>query len=92
MNEEDEILSVRRLRTTRESSDRERLAPQGRAVKPSMSDEASLGLRLVGEEISEESCAQRTRKKIRRGIVWQVAYDVPSDLIVRSSAVRPYTH
>jgi hypothetical protein len=103
MNEEDEIISMRRLRSTRTSS---------------MSDEASLGLRLV-EELSETACSPRPRKKIRRGIVWQVAYGVrptPEELAVRggapsatspvypqssrhsehvmvgSSAITPYTH
>ncbi len=76
MNEEDEFISVRRLRSTQtslESWDRERLPPKGRPVKRSMSDETSLGLRLVGE-LSETTCSQRIRKKIRRGIVWQAAY------------------
>ena len=41
-----------------------------------MNDEASLGLRLVGE-LSETTCSHRTRKRIRRGIVWQVAYGAP---------------
>ena len=41
-----------------------------------MSDEASLGLRLVGEP-SETTYSHRPRKRIRRGIVWQAAYGAP---------------
>jgi hypothetical protein len=56
MNEEDEIISVRRLRSTRTSS---------------VSDDASrLGPRLV-EELSETACSPRARKRISQGIVWQ---------------------
>jgi hypothetical protein len=41
----------------------------------SMSDDANrLGLRLAGEP-SETGCSQRIRNRIRRGIVWQAAYD-----------------
>ena len=71
MNEEDEFVSVRRLRATRTSS---------------MSDEASLGLRPVGEP-SETTCSHRPRKKIRRGIVWQA-----NSPIRGSSPITPYTH
>ena len=68
MNEEDEIISVQRSRSTRTSLET--------SVNALMSDEASLGLRLVGE-ITEPTCSHRPRKRIRRGIVWQVAYGVP---------------
>ena len=95
MNDADEIISVRRLRSTRtsvESWDPERLAANARPVKHSMSDEASLGLRPVGEP-SETTCSHRIRKRIRRDIVWQVAYGVPSeDLVAGSSPMTPYTH
>ena len=74
----------------------------------SMSDDASLGLRLVGE-ITETTCSHRPRKRIRRGIVWQVAYGVPlthpeglaaspqssnhsEHVIVSSFPMTPYTH
>src|SRR5271165_4636227 len=81
MNEEDEFISVRRSRSTRTSleswdlsNDCERLAAKARPLNHSMSDGAGrFGLRLV-EELSETACSQRTRKRIRRGIVWQVAY------------------
>ena len=44
-------------------------------AKAPMSDEASrCGLRLA--ELSETTCSHRIRKRIRRGIVWQVAYGV----------------
>jgi hypothetical protein len=84
MNEEDEFISVRRLRSTRTSP---------------MSDEASLGLRLVGE-FSETICSQPAGKRIKRGIVWQAAYSVqlthPEELAVRGGApsanFTPYTH
>ncbi len=92
MNEEDEFFSVRRLRSTRTSS---------------MSDEASLGLRLVGE-ITETTCSHRPRKRIRPGIVWQAAYGAPltpeglaappqssndsEDVILSSSPMTPYAH
>ena len=83
LNEEDDIFSVRRSRSTHtslESSDLagdcERLPQNSRRLKHSMSDEAGrLGLRLV-EELSETTCSHRTRKRIRRGIVWQAAYSV----------------
>ena len=114
MNEEDEFISVRRLRCTRTSletwdlaADRDRLAAKARPVKHSMSDEASLGLRPVGEP-SETTCSHRPRKRIRRGIVWQVAYSArltpeglaaspqssndSEDVIVSSSPMTPYTH
>jgi len=62
MNEDDEIFSVRRLRSTHTSPE----------SGDSMSDDASrLGLRLVGE--LSETTSHRTRKKIGRGIVWQAA-------------------
>ncbi len=104
MNEEDEFISVRRLRSTRTSLE----TPKARPVNHSMSDDASLGLRLV-EEISETTCSHRARKRIRRGIVWQAAYDVrlihpeglavspqssnhSEDVIPSSSPMTPYTH
>jgi hypothetical protein len=98
MNEDDEIYSVRRLRT-----------PKVQPAKHSMSDDASrLGLRLV-EELSETTCPHPAGKRIRRGIVWQAAYSVlrthPEGLaaspqssnhsehtIVSSSPMTPYTH
>ena len=111
MNEEDEFISVRRLRSTHtslESWDRERLPPKGRPVKHSMSDEAGLGLRLVGEPC-ETTCSHRPRKRIRRGIVWQAAYSAQlthpeglaappqssndsEDVILSSSPKTPYAH
>ncbi len=72
MNDEDEFISVRRLHSTRTSH--------------SMSDEASLGLRLVGEP-SETTCSHQPRKRIKQGIVWQVAYGAP--LTPKGSAVSP---
>jgi hypothetical protein len=99
MNEEDEFISVRRLRSTRKSLET--------SVKHSMNDEASLGLRPVGE-LSETTPSHRPRKKIRRGIVWQVAYGAPStpqglaarpqssneseQVIDSSFSIPPYTH
>ncbi len=93
MNDEDEFISVRRLHSTRTSH--------------SMSDEASLGLRLVGEP-SETTGSHRPRKRIRPGIVWQVAYSAPltpeglavspqssnhsEQVMVNSSPMKPYTH
>lgn len=115
MNEEDEIISVRRSRSTRTSlatwdlpGDCERLAAKARPVKHSMSDEASLGLRLVGEP-SETTCAHRPRKRIRRGIVWQAAYGAQlthpeglaaspqnsnhsEHMVVSSFPMTPYAH
>jgi hypothetical protein len=62
MNEEDEIISVRRLRM-----------PKVRSPKHNVTDDAiRLRLRLV-EELSETTCPRPPRKRIRRGIVWQVA-------------------
>jgi hypothetical protein len=83
MKEDDEINSVRRLRCTHTalesrdlSNDFERLPPQARPVNHSMSEDASrFGLRLVGE-ISEATRLHPTRKRIKRGIVWHVAYSV----------------
>jgi hypothetical protein len=98
MNEEDEFISVRRLRSTPTSLER--------SVKHSKSDEASLGLRHVGE-LPETSCSHPTRKRIRRGIVWQVAYSArlmaegvaasaqssnESERLIDSSLPKPYTH
>ena len=99
MNEEDEFISVRRLRSTRTSLET--------SVKHSMNDEASLGLRPVGEP-AEMPPPHRPRKKLRRGIVWQVAYGAPptpeglaaspqsaneSEQVIDSSfPMRPYTH
>jgi len=93
MNEEDKYISVRRLHSTRTSHP--------------MSDEASLGLRLVGEP-SETTCSHQPRKRIRPGIVWQVAYGAPltpealavspqnsnhaEHLMVSSFPKTPYTH
>jgi len=93
MNDEDEFISVKRSRSTRTSHSR--------------SDEASLGLRLVGE-ITETSCSHQPRKRIRPGIVWQVAYGAPltpeglavspqssndsEDVILSSFPMTPYTH
>ncbi len=93
MNEEDEFISVRRLHCTRTSHSR--------------SDEASLGLRLVGE-ITEPTGSHPPRKRIRQGIVWQVAYGAPltpeglavspqssndsEDVILSSFPMTPYTH
>jgi len=74
----------------------------------SMSDDASrVGLRLVGE-ITETTCSHQPRKRIRRGIVWQVAYGAPltpeglavspqssnhsEQVMVNSSPMKPYTH
>jgi hypothetical protein len=115
MNEEDEFISVRRLRSTRTSleswdlsNDCERLAAKARPVKHSMSDDASLGLRLVGD-LSETTCSHRIRKRIRRGIVWQVANGVPlthpeglaaspqssndsEHVVVSSFPMTPYAH
>ena len=54
MNEEDEFISVRRLRSTHTSLET--------SVKHSMNDEASLGLRPVGEP-SETTPSHRPRKK-----------------------------
>lgn len=81
MNEDDEIICVRRLRSTHTSleswdlgNDCERLLPNVRLLKHSMSDDAGrFGLRLV-EELSETTCSQRARKRISRGIVWHAAY------------------
>ena len=103
MNEEDEFISVRRLRSTRTSLE----TPKARPVNHSMSDDARLGLRLVGE-LSETTCLHRPRKGIRRGIVWQVAYGAQltpeglavspqssnhsEDVILSSSPMTPYTH
>ncbi len=104
MNEEDEFISVRRLHSTRTSLE----TPKARPVKHSMSDEASLGLRLVGEPC-ETTCSHRPRKRIRRGIVWQAAYGAPltrpeglaappqssndsEDVILSSSPMTPYAH
>jgi len=55
-----------------------------------VSDDASrLRLRLV-QELSETACSPRARKRIRRGIVWQVAYGTwlthPEGLAVRGGA------
>jgi hypothetical protein len=80
MNEEDEIIPVRRLRSTHPSpeawdlsNDSEWLPPKARPPNHSMSDDASrFGLRLVAK-LSETTCSHRTRKRIRRGIVWQAA-------------------
>ena len=99
MNDEDEFISVRRLRSTRTSLDT--------SVKHSMNDEASLELRPVGEPFEMPS-SHRPRKKIRRGIVWQAAYCAPptpeglaaspqgahesEHLIDRSLPTTPYTH
>ena len=84
MNEEDEFISVQRSRSTRTSLET--------SVKHSMSDEASLGLRLVGE-ITEPTGSHPPRKRIRRGIVWQAAYSVHSEhVIVSSFPMTPYTH
>ena len=99
MNEEDEFISVRRLRSTRTSLET--------SVKHSMNDEASLGLRPVGEP-SETTPSHRPRKKLRRGIVWQVACSAPptpeglaacppssneSEQVIDSSfSTTPYTH
>jgi len=99
MNDEDEFISVRRLRFTRTSLEG--------SVKHSMSDEASLGLRLVGE-ITEPTGSHQPRKRIRQGIVWQVAYGAPltpeglavspqnsnhsEHVMVNSSPMKPYTH
>jgi hypothetical protein len=81
MNEEDEITSVRRLRSNHTSpesclsNDCERLPPKARSPKHGMSDdEGRFGLRLV-EELYETAYPQRIRKKIRPGNVWQAAYD-----------------
>ena len=103
MNEEDEFISVRRLRSTRTSLK----TPKARPVEHAMNDEASLGLRPVGEP-SETTCSHRIRKRIRRGIVWQVAYGAPltpeglaaspqssndsEHLIGSSFPMTPYTH
>ena len=73
----------------------------------SMSDDASLGLRLVGEP-SETTCSHQPRKRIKQGIVWQVAYGAPltpeglavspqnsnhsEQVIVSSFPMTPYTH
>jgi len=84
MNEEDEVVSVRRLRsnhTSLESWDLsngcERLPPKARLLKHLMSDDAArLELRLVGE-FSETTCSHRIRKRIRQGIVWQAADGAP---------------
>ncbi len=99
MNEEDEFISVQRSRSTRTSLET--------SVKHSMSDEASLGLRLVGEP-SETTGSHQPRKRIRRGIVWQVAYGAPltpealavspqnsnhsEQVIANSFPIKPYTH
>ncbi len=93
MNDEDEFISVRRLHSTRPSHP--------------MSDEASLGLRLVGE-ITEPTGSHPPRKRIRRGIVWQVAYGAPltpealavspqnsnhsEQVSANSFPIKPYTH
>ncbi len=104
MNDEDEFISVRRLRSTRASLE----TPQAQPVEHSMHDEASLGLRLV-EEPSEMPSSHRARKKIRRGIVWQTAYGVllthpegsaasaqssndSEHLMVSSYPMKPSTH
>jgi hypothetical protein len=104
MNEDDEFISVRRLRTTRTSLETSKAQP----VEHSMRDEASLGLRLV-EELSEKTPSHRARKKIRRGIVWQTAYSVllthpeglaasaqssndSEHLMVSSYPMKPSTH
>ena len=83
MNNEDEVNYVRRSRsrrTSRESwdlaDDCQRLPSNSGPLQHSISDDPGLGLRLV-EEISETNCSRPIRKKIRRGIVWQVAYGVP---------------
>ena len=51
-----------------------------------------LGLRLVGD-LSEMPCSHQIRKRIRRGIVWQVASSSqlahPESLAPPS---KPYTH
>ncbi len=80
MNEEDEFILVQRSRSTRTSLET--------SVKHSMSDEASLGLRLVGEP-SETTCSHQPRKRVRRGIVWQVAFGAP--LTPEALAVSPQT-
>jgi hypothetical protein len=108
MDEEDEIISVRRLRSTHTSLESWELS-NARPLNHPMSDDARrFGLRLVGE-ISETTCSPRARKRIWRGIVWQAAYGAPlthperaaaspqssnhsEHVVVSSSPMTPYTH
>jgi len=83
VNEEDEIISVRRLRSTHTSLESRvlsngcsRLPPKARPPNHSMGDDSSrFGLRLVGE-LPETITSHPARNKIRRGIVWQAAYSL----------------
>lgn len=83
MNDEDEIISARRLRSPRISAESCDLSdacnpvpPKARALHHAMSNDAGrFDLRLV-EEVSEATCSHRARKGIRRGIVWRAAYSV----------------
>jgi hypothetical protein len=77
MNAEDRISwtdSFVRLPLTCVQSHLNCTEPYGSGNEPSMNDDANrFGLRLV-EQLYETSLAQRNRNRIRRGIVWQVAY------------------
>jgi hypothetical protein len=79
MNEDDEIMwadSSSRVPLTCASTHVNCTEPYSLAKEYAMNYDASrLGLRPVGE-ICETTCSHRTRKRIKRGIVWQVAYGI----------------